>query len=370
MQGQVRLTVRLLVIVVTAALAAGCAGGQSPSPTAVATTAAPSEEPTSSATAEPSGPQELPPPEQSSIRFAISANDTNSFTLQLAHDAGLFEKWGLDSEGFFIEGTQPATQALLAGQVEIASNTASQSVTSLTTDQPLVDVGIVTIKLPDYIFGAKDVATGEDLRGKRVAVSQLGGQSHAEVVVAVRELGLEPEDVQIVSIGGQSARIAALQAGTVEAVPADPAVADALTGEGFTILVKLPESEGVFAGSNIQVRRDWADENPNTTLRIVLACLEAIQMQFNDTEQVAEYYAEFAQLSPEEALEGYQLYVDSGIISRDLRATVESYEPVRDVLLTINEAVADVDISQAFDGSYIDMLEEMGYFEELGIPNS
>ena len=64
------------------------------------------------------------------------------------------------------------------------------------------------------------------------------------------------------------------------------------------------------------------------------------------------------------------LFVNSGIIARDLRAPEEAYEPVREVLLTINEAVANVDVSEAFDGSYLDQLEEMGYFEALGVPSS
>jgi NitT/TauT family transport system substrate-binding protein len=360
-----------------AVLAAGCTGtggSATPAPTASQSAAA-SSAPASSAAASASasasdGVQPLPTPEVTSLKFAISATDANSYPIQLALDAGLYKKYGLDVQGFYIEGTQPTTQALLSGQVDFATNSASQTITSLTTSQPLVDVGILTNKLPDYLYGGKDVTDASSLKGKRIAISQFGGQSHGEVVVSLKELGLTSDDVQIVQIGGQSARIAALEAGSVGAAPAEAGLADKLTGEGFHVLVKLPEAKALFAGSNIQIPRAFVEKNPNTTLAIVAAVLDAVQYGVNNPEQTAKYYAKFSQMSEADALKAWQSFLGTGILQRDMRSTEDAYVPVRDVLANINPEVKDVDLTKAYDGSFLDKLEQMGYFKELGVPNS
>ncbi len=356
-----------LVVVVVLALSA-CSAGSSASPSSASTPSAPA-----GSAGEPSGsaaPETIPPAEQDSITFGISAIDPHQFQLQLALDAGLFEKYGIKAQGTYFDGSQKTLQALLAGQIDFATSTSSQTITTLTTNTPAVDIAVMINKLPDYIYGAKGVTSADQLKGKKVAISQLGTQSHAEMVVGMKELGLGPQDVTMTPIGGQSARVAALEAGTVFAAPADPALSDKLTAEGFTVLVKLPEAASQFAGSNVMVLRSYADKNPNTTLAVAAAVLEATQLPYTDLDTVVKAYAKWAQVDEAEAKANWQAYLDSGIAQRDLRSSVEAYQNARDVLLTVNPDVKDVDLSKAFDGSFLDKLQAMGLYDKLGIPKS
>ena len=79
-------------------------------------------------------------------------------------------------------------------------------------------IGAVGNRL-DYILAAHpSIKRPEDLKGKRIGVSQLGSSTDFIARVAVRRLGLNPEkDVQIVGIGGQGDRWTALTAGQVQA---------------------------------------------------------------------------------------------------------------------------------------------------------
>ncbi len=357
-----------LGLVLSLALGA-CSGGSSPSASSsAATSAAPSAAGSGAAPSEAAA--TMPPAEQQTIKFGISAIDPHQFALQLAVDAGLFEKYGLKAEGTFFDGSQKTIQALLAGQIDFATSTSSQTVTTLATNTPAVDIAVFINKLPDYVYGGKDIKSGADLKGKKVAISQLGTQSHAEMAVAVKELGLQLSDVTFTPIGGQSARVGALTAGTVSAAPADPALADKLTGEGMSVLVKLPESNTKFAGSNVMALRSYVDKNPNTTLRVAAAVLEATQLPYTDLDTVVKAYAKWAQVSEDEARQNWKDYLDSGIAQRDLRSSTEAYENAREVLLSVNPDVKDVDLSKAFDGSFLDKLQEMGLYDELNIPKS
>jgi hypothetical protein len=103
---------------------------------------------------------------------------------------------------------------------------------------------------------------------------------------------------------------------------------------------------------------------------VAAAVLEATQLPYTDLDTVVKAYAKWAQVDEAEAKANWQAYLDSGIAQRDLRSSVEAYQNARDVLLTVNPDVKDVDLSKAFDGSFLDKLEAMGLNDELGIPKS
>ena len=359
---------RLMALLVTGSLvAAACGAAATPVPTP-----APTAAPTTAATAAPSptGPQALPPAEKTTVKFATSTTDLLSFTMPYAAAKGLFTKYGLTVTGTVIEGNQPVLNAIIAGQVDVVSSGSTATILSLTTSSPLVDVAIVSNKLPDNLYGAKGVTTGAQLKGERVGISALGGQSHAEVVVALAELGLKPTDVTLANIGGQTQRLAALEAGSIKAAPADATVADRLTGAGFSILVKLPDSKTLFAGSGSTFKADYVKANPNTVLRFVLACLEARQLMFTNPQDVGTEYAKYANVDVTKAQNDWLNMSKGTLLQRDMRSSAAAYEAPKTVLVSTNPDVANIDASKAWDGSFLDKLQQMGWFKQLGVPAS
>jgi NitT/TauT family transport system substrate-binding protein len=291
--------------------------------------------------------------------------------MPLADAKGYFAKYGLKVIGAIIEGNQPVLNAIRAGQVDVISSGSTATLLTLTTNMPLVDVGIISNRLPDYLYGAKGVTTGAQLKGQRIGISGLGGQSHAEVVVALEELGLKATDVTLAQIGGQSQRIAALEAGSIKAAPADPTVADRLTQNGFSILVKLPESKTLFAGGGFTFKREYVTQNPNTVLRFVLACLEARQLMFTNPTEVGTLYAKYAALTDVAKAQADWANITKGpLLQRNMKSSAAAYEAPRTVLLDSNPAVATINVADAWNGTFLDKLESMGWFKALGVPAS
>lgn len=303
----------------------------------------------------------LPTPELTNVTMGISANDPHQFLLQLAQDEGLFQHFGINASVRFFDGTQTTTQAIIGGQVQVATNNASQSIQSLTTPRPLVDVGDMINKLPDWLYVSNKVHSPADLVGKKAAISQFGGQSNADIVAGLQALGLKPDGMKIVEVGGQSTRIAALEKGAIAMAPADPFNAATLAKAGFKPIVKLNESNEFFAGSNIQMQKAWVQKNPNTALAVLAAALVAQQTEFTDTAYVAQQYAKFAKLSSADASQAFDQYLKSGICQRDLRSTRQAYENDKSVLGAINKNIASVDAFQAYDPSLLDRLDSLGF---------
>jgi NitT/TauT family transport system substrate-binding protein len=356
---------------VGALLVAACSGASpttSPSDVSPATSSpAPSTTAQDSAALGTFSPALLPAPEISELKFAVDAVEANTFVPRLALDAGLYEKYGLTVEVLPLAGEQETLAAMIAGQVQVALATPRATMISMTTEQPVQDVGVYANHFLDCYVTTPDITDAASLKGKRMAVSNLSGQSHAQTILVLKELGMTDKDVQIVQVGGQGDRVAALQAGSVDVVPADCVTAQTLVDEGFSIFMRLPDLNIEAPNGNIQFLRSFIAENPGTVLAVTAANLEAIQLLFTNEDFVVKAFAPWGQVSEEEAR---ALIADfRGIAQRDLRSTLEAYNNLRDIIVTQgSEEVANLDLTQAFTWQFLDQLQALGLNEQLGIP--
>ncbi len=137
----------------------------------------------------------------------------------VAYRAGSFEKYRLKLEPIYIRGGLMGIQAALSGDLLMQLQGASTVVAAWAQGaKELQFIGAVGNRL-DYILAAHPlIKQPEDLKGKRLAVSQLGSSTDFIARLALRRLGLTPDkDVQIVGAGGQGDRWTALVSGQVQA---------------------------------------------------------------------------------------------------------------------------------------------------------
>lgn len=368
--GPVSSRLRLLALISTAAIAtAACSGGgaatTAPTPEATpppASDGGASAEPSASA---PAG--ELPAPEKTSLRIGLSVTETSQFAAQLAQMAGIYEKNGFENiEIAVFEGDGKVQQALQAGQLDIGFGGVSGFITAQTTDVPVDALAVNATVLSDLLVTTADVKSADDLRGKCVAVSTFGGTSHGAVLLSLEALGLTPNDVVITEVGGQSARIAALQGGACAAAPVDEARRAEMEGLGFNVLVNLKEERLPWGRSGLGVSEEWLAANHNTALVAAASVLEAQNLMWTDPDTAAEHYAAFTQ---SDLATAKQLILDfQEIGNRTMQWQDEAFENPKRVLATVNPDIEGVPVSDAFNRSILDELEALGVYEKLGIP--
>ena len=137
----------------------------------------------------------------------------------VAHRSGSFERHGIKVEPIYIRGGLMGIQAALSGDLYLQLQGASTVVNAWAQGaKELQFIGAVGNRL-DYILAAHpSIRRPEDLKGKRVGVSQLGSSTDFIARLAARRLGLIPDkDVQITATGGQGDRWTALAAGHIHA---------------------------------------------------------------------------------------------------------------------------------------------------------
>jgi ABC-type nitrate/sulfonate/bicarbonate transport system substrate-binding protein len=352
--------------IAAALIVAACAGGPAASPSTPASATASSSTETGAATFSPAL---LGKPETTRVKIASATIKANNMLSQFAIDADLFQKYGLTAEVVIFDGAQRALQAVIAGQVDMLTETPNVTLTSLTTDTPLQNVASFTNKFLDCILTKANITDSATLKGKKVAISSRGGLSHAEVLITLKQFGLTERDVQLTEMGGEGARVAALRAGSVDAIPVECATAARLVEQqGFRVLLRLPEIDTPWAGPGLQVRRSFIDKNPNTTLAVVAVHLEAMQRLFSDEPAAVKSLAAWAQM--DEAKAKTDVAEFKKVAQRQLRWTLEGLKKVLEVQALGNPDIASVDINKAGNSTFLDKLNQLGLNKQLQIPSN
>lgn len=168
----------------------------------------------------------------------------------------------------------------------------------------------------------KGITQVSDLKGKRLAISSFGGVTYSAAVYLLKHYGMSAKDVIIRAVGGNVARIAALQNESVDAAlissPGDIIAAR----EGFRVLMdvgdiyKLP-----FGGVSTTLGK--IQQNPDEVRKVVRAHLRAMRSITDpiNKEDVVEHLARFFRLDKSSAAAFYHKLVPSlnpsGMVDKD-----------------------------------------------------
>jgi NitT/TauT family transport system substrate-binding protein len=138
--------------------------------------------------------------------------------LWAAKEGGYFEKHGIKHlEVIQFSGGQPVTRALLGGDIQISTTGGAAVVNARLKGADTVIIARTVGVFPYTLYVSKEVRDAADLKGKKLAVSTVGGSGYVAMQYALRKLGLDPDkDVAMLQVGDFGTRLASLASGTVQ----------------------------------------------------------------------------------------------------------------------------------------------------------
>ena len=162
-----------------------------------------------------------------------------------------------------------------------------------------------------YLMGQPNVQSAKDLRGKKIAVSSLGGTGAASARASIKALGLDPDkDVTYIVIGAASVRMAAMEAGSIEAAIMPVPWNFRMKQKGF--------KELIFAGSvmsqpltGIATTKDKIEKNPDQVRRVLRGFLRALRAMRQEKKDVVEFIGRKFNLDAPTAEETYKVVLQT-----------------------------------------------------------
>jgi NitT/TauT family transport system substrate-binding protein len=189
----------------------------------------------------------------------------------VAYRAGTFDKYGLKIQPIYVRGGRAAVQALLAGEAQIEMQGGSTSISAWGQGaKDLVLIGAVGNKLDYVLVTSPKIKKPEELKGKRIAISQLGASTDFVARLALRQLGLNSErDAILVGAGGAGERWTALNAGHVDASVFQPPFTLLARKAGFPVMLDFSKSDFQYSVSAVLTTRPFIRSEPETVMNFM-----------------------------------------------------------------------------------------------------
>lgn len=302
------------------------------------------------------------------LRVGYPGVSTALAHLWIAKEAGLFEKYGLDVEAIFMRTGTILTQSLISGEMKLAETGTTTTIRAMLAGAELTFVAGYVNALPYTFFTAKGITRPEQLKGKKVAVSGFGAESHVSVIFALRELGLIPgKDVAIVQIGDQSTRFSALEANSIQGLTITPPLTVLAKKRGFYPMVDLSKANVPWSLEVITVNKLFLKENPEVVKNFLKGFIEGLKLIRTDKAKSIDLLARFMKLDPkrdEEALEEAYEYMKNTTEKKPY----PSLEGIKNILEFIAEEEPRAKIArpeQFFDLRILQELDKSGFIDSL-----
>jgi ABC-type nitrate/sulfonate/bicarbonate transport system substrate-binding protein len=155
---------------------------------------------------------------EAKVRFSVAAVTGSYMDEFVAMEKGYHREEGLAVE-MIRAGGGIATQALMAGDLHFSTSAGSALSAMLRGAE--IKVVYTNIDRPGYqLWSAQpEIKNLSDLVGKKVGVTSRGDTQELSVRLLLRKYGIDANAVAYIPVGFGGTRLAALQAGTVDAVP-------------------------------------------------------------------------------------------------------------------------------------------------------
>ena len=212
---------------------------------------------------------------QERVRIGISAASLGFLPTVLAEKKGFYSKHGINSEHVLVP-CAIATNALLSDDLDYAVCT-GPGIAGAIKGLPIKLVMTTQDKLGYLLLVKPEVQKLTDLRGKTIGISTFGSQLYLTSVTLFRQAGMEPgKDVNLLPGGDNTARLAAMDAGKIDAAfvssPADIFGAK----RGYKVL--LWTRDHVPLTQNAMVVTDKSlKQSPEQVKRTIKGTIEALQ---------------------------------------------------------------------------------------------
>ena len=288
-----------------------------------------------------------------------------STPLWLTVDNGLFAKQGLDVTLQFAQGTL-AEQAIISGQYDVGNVSISAVLSSNTQggDTKLVAAG--STKLIYSFVSSKDVPTAQQLRGKSLAIARIGDSSDTATRMIVRKLGLDPErDVELVQVGNSPERYAALVAGRVQGIIADPMDVVRARREGFHVLADPAGLDIDYGGGGLAMTPRFLGEKRDVARRYMMALLEGIALYKTQPDQAVAVASKRLDSDDTEAIRDAVNVFARTLIPTKPYLTDPALQPVIDEVAFRLPEVKAVPIGRFVDHSLLEEIDRSGYIDGL-----
>jgi len=213
------------------------------------------------------------------LKIGYSGTGNTQYLLELPRRQGVFRKNGLDAEIVYITSGSLLSQALVAGNFDVALTRGTTPMLGKLRGLEQYIVANYSNHFNDVFLAPQEIASVKQLKGKRIAVSRFGSGSHILTNLVLKQAGLDPQkDVTVLQIGNSAARLAAILTRSIEGSLISIDFVPRARREGLHVLVDLTESKVEYPVLSFFVMGPVIENNRRTVKALIRSISEGVRI--------------------------------------------------------------------------------------------
>jgi NitT/TauT family transport system substrate-binding protein len=210
---------------------------------------------------------------QTKVLMGYSSLSSNQTPAWVTKEEGFYKRWGIDADLILIEGSTRGAQALISGDLPIIGMAGQAIISSRARGADLVAVAGMVNKMNYIVVGSPSVKSPEDLKGKRIGISQIGTASYHAVILALKQWHLDArrDRITVLQVGTQAARVASLNSGGSDAIIVNPGLNSVMRQRGYNIIADFSQLPIAYPLQVMATRERFLKTEPDLAERIIKA---------------------------------------------------------------------------------------------------
>jgi NitT/TauT family transport system substrate-binding protein len=172
---------------------------------------------------------------------------------------------------------------LSSGDIQVRSGGGSAALAAASAGHDVKIIGSFSTRNSDDFVARAAIKRPEDLRGKKVGVTSIGGGSWMGAMLWLEQLGLDPQRDQItmLAVGDQTAQSQALENGIVDATPLDGVFSRRLRQKGLTVLGEYGDLKKPMINQSAMVSSALLQQRLDIAENFLKAMIESFAFAFS-----------------------------------------------------------------------------------------
>ncbi len=230
-----------------------------------------------------------------------------------------------------------------------------------------VFIGSVKNVLTHSIMGKPEIKKPEDLKGKRIGVGRIGGNSHYFTVYGMRQKGLDPtRDANLIQTGGAPETFLALSSGAVDAAslttPQDTRAAFA----GYNYVIDGRELKPAYVATGFVTLRSIIAKRPKVISQFMHMMAESFKIMVTDRDLAFRLMAKRINLTDRKVFDtAYN--AELKVLEPRFEIRPEAIQATLQEIAKTDSRASKVSAQQLIDRRFLEEMEKDGTFDRLGM---
>ena len=300
------------------------------------------------------------------VKVELVTRAVSKTPVLIAYDRGIYKKYGLDVKLWLPPGEFP-------GAIEMGGNRMESPDISVDGGVPMVNailanrgpkrlqIATTDCEIRFSIVGQKGMKTLQDLKGKRLGISNDGAMTGFIYRALGKRMGWVPGKDFIVVERAQ--RFDDLKAGKADAFIADDRYMAQAKAEGYPVLADTSAWKQPIAGNGVRVEWNWIKDpkNRDIAMRFLKATFEGMAIYYNNREDTLRVLGKYHGMTDRKLANS--VYEEGLKMSREMFPCVQGFKD----MFTIGypAEIQKYKPSDFYDESFVTELKKSGFIDNV-----